>query len=199
MRLTHENSPEARAKMNWKRLLLIGVGWGLGTAFGLAILVGIFLWYEGRPKPPVPPKPWNSTSIKADYDYAYTEGDGNNIVVYYTLENMSDFDYRVEDGHNMTIGAKLKKESSLSPFNETGKIDYPIFVPAKKRVRFPIHLSYPYPVKENPKADVDERKKYRQAVEKYLSDELGNLDGFDLLDETSRYEIIFPNGWTRSQ
>jgi hypothetical protein len=26
-------------------------------------------------------------------------------------------------------------------------------------------------------------------------DKLNNLDGFDLLDETNRYEIIFPAGW----
>jgi len=45
----------------------------------------------------------------------------------------------------------------------------------------------------------DARKKFRQAVEKYISDEMSNLDGFDLLDETNRYEIIFPAGWTRSK
>lgn len=94
----------------------------------------------------------------------------------------------------LRLSAKLKEESSLSRFNEVEKIDYPIFVPAKKRVRFSIHLGYPYPLEANPKAYVDERKKYRQAVEKYISDDLSNLDGFDLLDETSRYEIIFPNG-----
>lgn len=30
---------------------------------------------------------------------------------------------------------------------------------------------------------------------KYVIDEFANLDGFDLLDETNRYEIIFPPGW----
>ena len=37
----------------WKKPLLIGVGWGLGTAVGLAILAGGFLWYESRSKPTV--------------------------------------------------------------------------------------------------------------------------------------------------
>jgi hypothetical protein len=188
--------------MNWKKALLIGLGWGLGTALGLAILVGGFLWYGSRPKPPKPPKPWDSAAIKADYDVAYTEGDNNVIVIYYTLENTTDFDYRIEDGHDVMMSAKLEKQNNLSPFaldDNFAKVDYPIFVPAKKRVRFPVHLGYPYPVKDDAKADVDARKKYRQAVEKYISDDLANLDGFDLLDETNRYEIVFPAGWKRSK
>jgi hypothetical protein len=183
---------------DWKLSLLTGVGWGLGTALGLAILVGGFLWYDSRPKPPIPPKAWNSSAIKAEYDYADTEGDSNEVAVYYTLENMTDFDYRVEDGQNMMMSAKLEREKELSPFNNVQKIDYPIFVPAKKRVRFAIHLNYPYTVKEKDNADVNERRAYRQGVEKYIADELGNLDGFDLLDETDRYEIIFPGGWKHS-
>ncbi len=91
-----------------KKALLIGVWWGIVTVVGLAVVVGTYIWYDNRPKPPVPPKPWNLLAIKADYDYAYTEGDNNNIIVYYTLENTTDFDYRVEDGQNVLMSAKLK-------------------------------------------------------------------------------------------
>jgi len=59
----------------WRKLLLLGLGWGLGTAVGLALLVGGFLWYQGRPRPTEPPKPWNTTAIKAEYDTTDTEGD----------------------------------------------------------------------------------------------------------------------------
>jgi hypothetical protein len=182
----------------WKRPLLVGAGWGFGMAIGLAIVFAGLLWYEGRPKAPKPPKPWDTASIKAEYDYAYTEGDKNEIVSYYTLENTTVFDYRVEDDHYVTMSARLRKQNSLSPFSEREKIDYPIFVPAKKRVRFPIHISYPYPIKEKDNANGEERKKYREAVEKYVRDEMGNLDGFDFLDQTNRYEIVFPGGWRRS-
>lgn len=186
--------------MNWKKALLIGVGWGLGTAAGLAIIFGGFLWYESRPRPPVPPKPWDSSSIKAEYDYASTEGDKNEIVIAYTLENMTDFDYRAVDGTNVTTTAKLQREKELSPFSaDSGWIDYPIFVPAKKRVSFKIHMHYPYGPKEKDNADLEERRKYRAGVEKYMSEELGNLDGFDILDQTSRTEIIFPAGWKHSK
>jgi hypothetical protein len=66
-------------------------------------------------------------------------------------------------------------------------------------MRFAIHIDYPYPVKPRANADSDECSKYRQAVEKYAKDEFSNLDGFDLLDETNRYEIVFPAGWKQSK
>lgn len=47
--------------MNWKKLLVVGIGWGLGTAVGLTLIVGGFLWYESRPKA------WNATAITAKF------------------------------------------------------------------------------------------------------------------------------------
>jgi hypothetical protein len=88
----------------------------------------------------------------------------------------------------------------LDPFTEEKSISYPIFVPAKKRVRFAIHLTpYGYPGKEKENPDLAERRRYRHAIEKYLAEELTNLDGFDLLDESNRYEINFPSGWKTPQ
>jgi hypothetical protein len=181
---------------DWKRPLFIGIGWGLGTAVGVVLLVGGFLWYQSRPKLA---KPWNTAVIKAEYDTADTEGEKNTVVFYYTLENTTDFDYRVEDAHDITMSAKLHKQNNLSPFDGSGKIDYPIFVPAKKRIRFAIHINYPYPVKQEENPNSEERIKYREAVEKYAMEEFSNVDGFDLLDETNRYEIIFPAGWKHAE
>ncbi len=179
--------------------LFIGIGWGFATAVGLALLVGGFLWYQSRPKSPKPPKAWDTAAIKADYDSTNTEGDKNTVVFYYTLENTTDFDYRIEDAQSVLMSATLMKQKNFSPFGENERIDYPIFVPAKKRVRFRIHLGYPCPVKEKENADLEERRKHRKAVEKYVADELTNLDGFDFLDEANRYEIVFPAGWKRAK
>lgn len=175
--------------MEWKRPLLIGVGWGLGWGFGTAVglvgLVGGFVWYQSRPKPP---KPWNTSAIKAEYVYVQTERDKNTIVFYYTLENSTDFDYRVEDGHDIVMNKRFERKNNLSRFTEHETIDYPILVPARKRVEFVIHLRYECP--ECPKKE--------KALEKYIADRGGDLDGFDLLDESKRYEIIFPAGWKHS-
>jgi hypothetical protein len=75
-------------------------------------------------------------------------------VFYYTLENTTDFDYRVEDGNQITMTGRLEPENSLTPFlKPEGVVDYPIFVPAKKRVRFRVHLiGYEYPPKRESKS-----------------------------------------------
>ena len=166
-------------------------------AVGLVLLVGGFLWYQSRPKPRKPPKPWNTAAIKADFDRVDSEGKQNSLVFYYTLENTADFDYRVEDGHGILMSAKLLQQKNLSPFGEEEKVDYPIFVPAKKRVQFLVHIGYSCPDRAKENANLEERKRHRKAVENYVMDEMGNLDGFGLLDETNRYEIIFPAGWKR--
>jgi hypothetical protein len=175
---------------DWKRPLFLGLGWGLGTALGLTILGGAILWYQGKPKPPTP---WNTAAITAEYDYALTEGSNDDIVVFYTLENTTDFDYRADEGHDVTMSAELLKENSLVPFTAQEKIDYPVFVPAKKRIRLSIHLS-PYSVKPKDDANTD-REVHIALVEKYMTDTMYDLDGFELFDEATRYEIVFPAGW----
>ncbi len=187
--------------MNWKKILLIGLGWGVGTTVTLTVLLGGIFWYTSRPKPPVPPKPWNVSAIKAEYDFASTDADKNNIIFYYTLENTTDFDYRVEDSQHVTITAKLEEENSLTSFLKSeGVLDYPIFVPAKKRVRFVVHLiGYTYSVKAKDNATDEERRQRRSEVAKYVADKFANLDGFDLLDAETRYEIILPGGWKQSK
>jgi hypothetical protein len=115
------------------------------------------------------------------------------------LENTTAFDYRVEDAHDLTISARLQQEKSLAPLGEWGSIDYPIVVPAKKRVRFSIHINYPYPEKKKENPNAEERFAYEITVEKYARDNVSNMDGFDLLDDANRYEIIVPAGWKQSK
>ena len=179
----------------WKRFVLIGLGWGIGTGVALAASLAVFLWYQARPKPP---KPWDASSIKASYDYMETEGDKDTVAILYTLENTTDFDYRIEDKNEVTMNAKLERQNSLSPFkDELSSIDLPVLVPAKKRISFRIHLTYPSGLKENANADKDERSKYREAVEKFVNDKLTNLNGFELLDSANRYDIVFDAGWKK--
>ena len=178
----------------WKKLLLIGVGWGLGAGFALAICVGSFMWYEQRPKPP---KPWDTTSITAKFDSISTEGDDNALVFYYTVENKTDFDYRAENDSSLQLSGKTVKEQSLVPLTVFGRVDYPLFIPAMKRQRLEIHLDgYNYPSSE--KETQTNRDKYREQVRKYVAERLKNLGGFEILDKNSRYDIIFPSGWSEA-
>jgi hypothetical protein len=179
----------------WKRLLLIAFGWGIGCAFGIGVLIGVWSWYASRPKPS---KPWNNTAIKATYDTVFAEGDNNTLVVAYVLENVTNVDYKATDGSAIMLTGKLKRENSSSAYSNVDRIDYPVFIPMKHRGRVLIHLAYPYSVKEKSKETPDERKKYKEDLEQYMAKELPNLDGFVLFDSDYRYEIDFPGGWKTS-
>jgi hypothetical protein len=183
--------------MNFKRFFIVGLGWGVGTTLTLLLVFGGYSWYASRPKPKLPPKPWNSSAIKAEFDYVDTEGEKNDIVVNYTLENTTEFDYRASQSDNIRMHARLSREKSLSPFSELSRIDYPIVVPAKKRVRFRVYLGYPYPLKEPDDGPPGSGKESRAAVSKYIVEKLNNLDGFVLLDDVNRFEIDFEPGWKK--
>jgi hypothetical protein len=180
----------------WKRLVIISASAGAGFAVLLAVIVGGVIWYSSRP-----PKPWNSAAIKATYDSIDTEGDKRTFVFDYTLENETDADYKVNSDALVTVAGRLQTQKSLSMLGGhegVVKIDYPIFVPARQRVRFAIHLlAYPYKgeLKLNSDASREERRNYYKALEGYVRKELANLDGFVLFDEVNRYQINFPKGW----
>jgi hypothetical protein len=178
---------------NWKRILLRAAGFGAGFAVVAAFIIGAVFWWSSRP-PKV--KPWDDKAITASYESLDTEGDANTFRFVYTLENKTDTDYRVENDSNIHLAAFLKRSQALS-FSDSKNLhtDYPIYVPAKSRVRFTVHLGYPYPIKPNYEASDDEQHDFNTKVAQYVTKELGNIDGFTLLDDNSRCKIVMPNGW----
>ena len=92
--------------------------------------------------------------------------------------------------------AKLKRQGSLSHSADAfEKYDLPIYIPSKQKLRYGIHLAYPYeqPLKANPSRD--ERSAYQTKIKAWVNDNLTNLDGFVFFDEEHRYQIDFPKGW----
>jgi hypothetical protein len=177
----------------WKLIFLRSAGFGTGFAIALCAIAGSLFWYNGRPKPP---KPWNKQAITAEYDFVRPAGDKDNLTFHYVLQNNTDLDYRVDSDVGIEITGRLRKEKGLRQFaSHYETTEYPIFVPAKNRVRMSIIIPYPYPIKEKDKPTRDEQKQYTTNVAKYVTDEMGNLDGFVLFDTLNRYEIDFPNGW----
>jgi hypothetical protein len=181
--------------MEWKRMFLKAAGFGAGFAILLILIGGGLLWYSNRPKPP---KAWDAHAIVAEYDYVTTQGDANNIAVYYTLQNNTDFDYEIPSADQIQLAAKLGRENSLSIEKSGGDAlagDFPVFVPAHGRTRFGLHLRYPYGEKYDSAASEDERYDFGTKLAKYMTTELTNLDGFVVLDQTRRYKIELPSGW----
>jgi hypothetical protein len=126
------------AMSSWKRVVLVSASAGAGFALVLSLIVGGYRWYESRPKP------WNTSDIKATFDHIGTESEDNTVVFFYILENTTDSDYELIDSSSVVFMARLQRDESLSHNPNFTKVDYPIFIPAKNRLRVLIHIPYSY-------------------------------------------------------
>jgi hypothetical protein len=161
----------------------------------LCIVVGVWVWYRERPKPL---QPWDKKAITAEYDHVRPQGDENNLSFRYVLQNNTDLDYRIDSDSGIEITAKLQTEKGFGEFaRKYVTTQYPIFVPAKSRVRISLDIPYSYPLKEGRDLTAEESQRYAAAVESYVTGKLSNLDGFVLFDTNNRYEIEFPSGWEK--
>jgi hypothetical protein len=176
----------------WNKILIRSAGFGAGFAVAVCAIVGMWAWYSNRPKPI---KPWDKGAVTAEYQYVRPQGDKNNLCFTYVVQNNTDVDYRIEGEEGIEITATLKDTNGLSESGKDITTDYPVFVPAHRRVRFLMTIPYPYPVKADANATHAERKQYNAQVAQYVTDKLANLGGFVLFDSHNRYEIDFPNGW----
>lgn len=174
-----------------KRWIITGLSFGAGFAITLAIIIGLFIWHENKPKP------WDTKAITSIYDTADIEGDNSTFVFYYTLQNNTDKDYTINDASDFVLLSKLKRQNSLSGTNTQDllKIDTPILLPAKQRLRFAIHLGYPYENKSIVGPTKEDKEKFRKEIGLYLQKEIPNLNGYVLFDKTNRYQINFNRGW----
>ena len=174
----------------WKKILLRSMGFGAGFAIVLYAAVGVFVWCQGRPKPP---KPWSKQAITAEYDYT-TTGDDNKIFFYYTLQNNTESDYRLDSDAQVELSARLKQEKALDSSGRIVTLDYPVFIPPKGRVRLKVKIPYTYP-EHDKEETTDERHEHNRKVAAFLAKDATNLDGFVLFDTGNKYEIDFPSGW----
>ena len=180
---------------NWKKILLRTAGFGIGFAVTAAIILGTFIWWESRPPKP---KPWDQSSITATYDNLGTEGEKNSFWLAYTVENHTNDDYRIEsDSNQVHLAAILKRTNNSLSFADDKEItiDYPVFIPAKRSVRLRVHFYMPYSEHEDYNAPDDVRHDWETKAAIFLTKEAGNVNGFVLMDEASRYQINLPNGW----
>jgi len=178
----------------WKKLAIRAAGFGAASVIIAALLIGSFAWWSRRP---VKPKPWNNKAITASFEAMDTEGDNNTITFIYTLQNNTALDYRVSDGGMIHLGAVLKRSKEFS--FERGSflsVDYPFYLPAKSRIRFVLHIRYPYSIKDDLTASDDARHDWETNLCRFANKQFSNLNGFVLLDENTRYQVDMPNGWT---
>jgi hypothetical protein len=181
----------------WKKLAIRSFFGGVGIAVALAIILGVFIWYDNRPERP---KPWNAGALKAQWDtMEFTTGrskdvEGYPVDFYYNLRNNTDRNYPF-NGSTLTLMAVLTDGNALS--KEFGHyqlgdatVDGPAFIPPSGTARIAVHVSYRYPdgFTQADKRDADK-------IVGNLDRRLRELSGFVVFDEQNHYRIDLPEGW----
>ncbi len=177
----------------WKQVLLKSAGVGIGIGVGLATFVAFYVWYSSLPKPQ---KPWDANAITASFNSADTKGQDHHLRFLYILENHTDRDYKIGTS-DLLVSAVVTENDSLAGNGQVKFEQDSVFLPIKQHVVVALELpDYHYPGSDVLVHDTpEERKKYRDAVKKYVNDDLPRLNGFAAFDEGNRYRINFPNGW----
>jgi hypothetical protein len=181
----------------WKKILLKALGVGAGIGIGLGACVVLFAWYSSRPKPE---KAWDANAITASFMHVDTNGENHHLRFHYTLENHTDSDYKTPTSI-LQVTAVVGEQGNLSGAGQVRFGDENIFLPAKQRVLVQLEMpSYSYPGADALlRETAAERQSYRDAVKKYVRDELPRLNGFAAFDEIYRYRINFPNDWRQEE
>jgi hypothetical protein len=177
----------------WKKILLRAAGFGGGFAIVAAVIIGTAVWWSGRP---VKPKPWNTRAISATYD-GLSVSNGT-LSVWYALANNTDDDFRISSDEGVHLGAELKEPKVLSfTDKEHTTIDYPIYVPARRSVRFAFNVVFLKPEVGAEGITEDEKLDYQTKLAQFAVASLPNVEHFVLMDDTDRDEIDLPIGWEK--
>src|SRR5262249_23495037 len=109
------------------------------------------------------------------------------LFISYDLENNTDLDYRLADT-GVLIMSQLKSNGSLSQ-EETIRLSYPVFLPARRRVRIAIEDRRPFvwPAEKDPLLE--------DKLKDFVKQRLENTDKFVLFDEANRCQVELPRAW----
>lgn len=173
-----------------RKIFLRASGTAFGFAMAILLVIGLWFWQQDRQEQ------WDVDSIVASFDSVDTEGKDQSLLFFYTIENRTNRDYRIESGDDVMIAARLKDQGSLSPDNsgEFLSVEYPLFIPAHEKVFYRIHVGGYYDSDKVLPPDTD-RVARRSAVAAYVNEKFKNLNGFVLLDQAQHRKIVFPRGW----
>jgi hypothetical protein len=174
--------------MEWKRPLLIGLGWGIGTALGLAALGGIVFWYTSRPKPP---KPWNSAAIVSTGSPGFNStSDYKHLELTYSMENRTRTDYQIASEAEVKVMLRTKEGTLSTPLStEAQHLWLPVFIPAKQKAFLTVSLALGG-MPEHNASETDEQ--YHERLRAYCEKYLAGVGNIVLFDEGNRYQIELP-------
>jgi hypothetical protein len=173
-------------KVEKRYLVIASCALGVGILFGLASTIT-----ARRGLPPKPENSWKTDAITATYVGVQLKQMDNGhaaLVVSYDLQNSTNSDFRLADTPAMVIMTRLKSDGSLSQ-EESLRLSYPVFLPARQRVRVAIEGSHPFewPAQRDPKLE--------EKLREFVTQRLRNIQDIVLFDQADRFQVELPAGW----
>jgi hypothetical protein len=174
---------------NWKRILLKAAGVGGGFALIAAMIIGIAVWWSGRPQKP---KPWNTHAVtpvgKNELEIQVRE-EVFHLQPKCNLKNNTGKDYRMaaESGTLMMVNPDNGGLEKL----DDATWDHNIVIPAEQTVNVKFDIPYnlaDYGETASNLADFNKLTAFANKRMKRITD-------LKYFDYTERYEIDCPNSW----
>jgi hypothetical protein len=172
----------------WKRILLRAAGVGGGFALVAAVILGIVVWWSGRP---AKPKPWNTQAItpagKNELEIQ-TTGEVFHLRPKCNLKNNTGKDYRMaESGTFMMVNPD---NGGLEKLDDT-TWDSTTVVPAGQTVNVKFDIPYNLAEYGETASNLTDINKLTVFADKRMK-RIKDLKFFDYVE---RYEIDCPNSW----
>lgn len=176
-----------------KRALAVAFAFGAGLAIAGAAVVAGLSWWNSRPKP------WDTRAVTASFDVIDIEGAENTLVFYYVLHNNTDRDFRINSDGEVRLAGRLQRQAALTSENAQDMLkgEFPLFIPARQRARFAVHIPVPLTDGIPRGGSKGDRGPHKEAAAAFVRSEIPNLDGFVLFHELTRSQVELPNGWRK--
>jgi hypothetical protein len=143
-----------------------------------------------------PASVWNSSAIQSSFaGVQVKEVDATHaaLIFSYDLDNNTDVDYQLTKGPTTVVMTRLKAGGSVSSA-EPVELDNSVFLPARNRTRIAVEIkrNFNWPA-SLPGAQIGpvNQEKFRGLV----TQEVANLSGFVVFDQTTHFQIELPGGW----
>ena len=172
---------------DWRKLGVAGL-----SALVLLVLLLLIMGRSHRPETSARlAGPWNSGAIESAFaGVRVREIDESSaaVVFLYDLNNKTDSDYQLTKGPSVVVMSRVKSSGALSPEKQV-ILSSSAFVPAKSRTRIAVEVTEPFSWPG--RAGAASENRFRELVAQEVTD----LDGFVLFDETPRYQIELSGAW----
>jgi hypothetical protein len=177
----------------WKRHFVRAVGFGVGTAITLALIVGVFAWYRDRPKS------WNEHALSANFttmSFKTQPQETSYVIEFdYDIQNNTDSTYTLSPD-SLVLMARSPTGSLTKEWGNYQTSDAnlkgPAFIPAHAKAAITLRTTYQYPDGFTA-LDKDDVKKVGDSVNRRLAE----VTGIIIFDEALHYRVDLDAPWQK--